>query len=326
MNTENSNGVRAVQTGSAPTSDLTAEQVKRLARELGADLCGLGAISAFRDEPAQRNPLQILPRASCVIGFGFRVPKALYETMHRGKQYYNYTMMGVKYIDEQFVEMFLLRMAALIENAGYDACVQRNTSNIRIQGDKTQNPELYDTYELKYASAVAPGKPVPDVILDFPKAARACGLGSISLKGNVLTKQFGPYVRFAFLITDAPLACDEPFKEDLCDGCGECMKACPGHAITTDGLDSWTCSVYYRGACKDDPYMTEGVLADNPERDDIVNGRKRFDAESARAIYPALDFLPHRINGYVGCLCGKACDYACYHHLERSGKLCGKKN
>ena len=302
---------------------LTSEWIKKRAAELGADLCGIGDIRQFEGSPAQRDPRQVLPDATCVIGFGFRVPKALYEQMARGKQFYNYTSLGVKYIDEEFVQMFLLRMAAMIENEGYDACVQRNTSNIRIQGDKTQNPELFDTYELRYAEAIAPGKPVPDIILDFPKAAQACGLGSVSMKGNVLTPRFGPYARFAFIITDAPLACDAPFEGSLCDHCGECARACPGHAIEESGeINTWSCSVYYRGGHKSNPYMTDEVIKDVPDREQILNGEKRFDAESARALYRELDFLPYSINGYVGCLCGKACDYACYRHLERSGKLC----
>ena len=304
---------------------LTRELIRKRALELGADLCGIGDIHLFEGSPAQRDPRQVLPDATCVIGFGFRVPKALYDAMGRGIQYYNYTSLGVKYIDEELAEMLLLRIAAMIENEGYDACVQRNTSNIRIQGDKTQNPELFDTYELQYASAIAPDKPVPDIILDFPRAAQICGLGSVSIKGNVLTKEFGPYVRFAFLITDAPLACDAPFAENLCDGCLKCAQACPGHALAENGLDSWQCSVYYRGAHKSNPYMSEEILRDAPDRERILSGEKRFDAESARALYQTLDFLPYSINGYVGCMCGKACDRACYEHLERSGLLCRAK-
>lgn len=303
---------------------LTSEIIKQRARELGADLCGIGDIRHFAGEAAQRDPRQILPNATCVIGFGFRVPKGLYEAMERGVQFLNYTSLGVKYIDEDFAEMLLLRMAALIENEGYDACVQRNTSNIRIQGDKTQNPELYDTYELQFASAIAPDKPVPDVVLDFSRAAQICGLGSVSVKGNVLTREFGPYVRWAFIVTDAELVCDAPFEGNLCDGCMACAQACPGHAISKDGLDSWTCSVYYRGAHAANPYMTDDCMADEPDRAQILAGEKTFDAQSARSLYKKLDFLPSRINGYVGCLCGKKCDVACYKALERRGVLCKK--
>lgn len=299
---------------------LTSEQIKEKAKEYGADLCGIASISRFADTDPQRDPKRILPKAQSVIGFGFRVPKGLYYCMEQETQFNNYTSLGVKYIDEEFSEIFLLRMAALIENEGYDACVQRNVSNLKIKGDKSQNPELIDTYELKFASAVSGDKPVPDVIIDFSHAARACGLGSISVRGNVLTREFGPFVRFVFLVTDALLEADPAFEEELCDRCGMCAQACPGNAVSMQGgLDTWQCSVYYRGGHKSNPYMTDAVLKEHPDREAILNGTFRFDARSARAVYGELDFLPSRTTGYAPCLCGKKCDTACYHHLKEKG-------
>ena len=67
--------------------------------------------------------------------------------------------------------------------------------------------------------------------------------------------------------------------------------------------------------------MTDDFLKDNPERDAILDGKKRFDRESARAIYPTLDVLPSRPTGYVPCLCGRACDNACFEHLKEAGRL-----
>ena len=151
--------------------------------------------------------------------------------------------------------------------------------------------------------------------MDFAQAAQICGLGCKSMKGNVLTKKYGPFVRLAFIITDAPLEVDAPFTEELCDNCGLCITACPGHAIRTGGLDSWQCSVYYRGAHKTNPYITSEFLRDNAEREAILNGEKRFDAESARQIYHELDFLPSHATGYAPCICGKACDIVCYKHI-----------
>ncbi|NLD87488.1 MAG: epoxyqueuosine reductase [Clostridiales bacterium] len=300
---------------------LTARIIKEKAREYGADLCGIASIDRFLDTDEQRSPLSVLPNAKSVIGFGFRIPKGLYYCMDRETQYSNYVSLGVKYIDEDLSEIFLLKMAALIENKGYDACVQRNISNLKIKGDKTQNPEVKDTYELVHARAVAEGKPVPDVIMDFPYAAKMCGLGSVSLKGNVITKEYGPFVRFVFIVTDAPLEPDSIFEENLCDSCGECIKACPGNAVSEEGLDSWQCSVYYRGAHRSNPYMTEDFLKGNPHREAILNGEYRFDSVSARGIYPHEDFMPMRQTGYAPCLCGKACDTACFNHLKRKGVI-----
>ncbi len=293
---------------------LTAEIVKQKAKELGATVCGIGKV--YKEENPQRDPKMILPDAKCIIGFGFMVPKGMYKAMENESQYYTYTSIGVKYIDEEMAEIFLLKMGGIIENEGYDACLQKSVPNLRIKGDKATNPEVVDTYELIHAEAVEEGKPVPDVIIDFGKAAKACGLGEMGLSGKIINKEYGPFMRYCFIITDAPLECDKELEENVCDSCGECIKACPGNAVSEEGLDTWQCSVYYKGAHKSNPFITDDFLKDNPEREAILNGEKRFDATSAREIYKELDFLPKTQWGYVPCLCGRKCDIACYKHLK----------
>ena len=288
--------------------------IKERARELGATLCRIGRV--YDEDDPQRDPRMILPHARAIIGFGFLVPKALYKAMDRKSQFYTYTSIGVKYEDEEMAEIFLLKMGGMIENEGYDACLQKAIPNLRIKGDKSTNPEVTDTYELIHATAVEPGKTVPDVILDFGKAAKACGLGETGLSGKIINKTYGPFMRYCFLITDAPLECDEPLTEPVCDRCGACIAACPGHAISENGLDTWQCAVYYKGAHKSNPFMTDTFLKDHPEREKILNGEKRFDASSAREILPQIDFLPRTQWGYMPCLCGRKCDIACYKHLK----------
>ena len=151
---------------------LTSADIKKKAAQLGATICGIGKV--YTEENPQRDPRSILPGAKCIIGFGFAVPKGFYKAMAQGNQHYGYTTLGVKYIDEEMAEIFLLKIGGMIENHGYDACLQKAIPNLRIKGDKTTNPEVVDTYELIHAEAVAPGKPVPDVIIDFGKAAKAC--------------------------------------------------------------------------------------------------------------------------------------------------------
>ena len=297
---------------------LTAEIIKQKAKELGAAVCGIGKIY---DEPdIQKDPRMILPEAKCIIGFGFAVPKALYHTMEIGSQFYTYVNEGVKYIDEELAEIFLLKIGAVIENEGFDACLQRTVPGMKAKGDKTTNPEVFDTFELM-SDPVEPGKPAPDVMIDFGKAAVACGIGELGLNGKIIAKGHGPYMRYAFIITDAPLECDEPLTETLCDKCGECIKACPGNAVSEEGLDTWQCAVYYKGAHKSNPFMTDDFIKDNPNREAILNGEYRFDAVSARALYPELKFLPKTHWGYAPCLCGKKCDIACYKHLKSIGKI-----
>ncbi len=295
---------------------ITAEMIKEKAKELGAVLCGIGDIKLFEDVVPEHNPLSVLPNAKCIIGCALPVPKGFYKTMESKSQYYTYTSLGVKYIDETFAEIFLLKLGAMIENEGYDACLQRNVPGMKVSGDPSTNPEVKDVYELKFSSSVDGKKPAPEVIIDTERAAFACGLGKAGLHGKIITPDFGTFLRFVYIVTDAPLELDKPFEVEVCDGCGECIKACPGKAISSDGLDTWQCSVYYRGAHKSNPFMTEEFLKDNPEREAIINGEKRFDRNSARELYPDLRFLPETHFGYVPCLCGKKCELACEKHRK----------
>ena len=179
---------------------LTAKIIKEKAKELGAVLCGIGDIKYFEGDDFQRNPLSILPNAKCIIGCALPVPKGFYKTMESESQFYTYTSMGVKYIDETFAEIFLLKLGNMIEDEGYDACLQRNVPGMRIKGDKTTNPEVKGTYELQFASPVEEGKPAPDVIIDTNKAARVCGLGSVGLHGKVITPEYGTYLVLYILL------------------------------------------------------------------------------------------------------------------------------
>lgn len=225
---------------------LTSREIKQMAAKLGASVCGVGRLDIFADEIPQRDPLRILPSAKSIIGFGFAVPRGLYRAMAEERQYYGYTTMGVKYVDEVTAPIFLLKMGAFIENFGYDACLQRSVPGMRIKGDKTTNPEVVDTYELIYAEAVETGKPVPDIIIDFGKAARACGIGATGRSGQILNQTYGPFMRYCFIVTDAKLEYDQPAPE-LCDNCGKCADACPAGAIGENGLDSWACKAQYKG-------------------------------------------------------------------------------
>ena len=298
---------------------LTSEAIKERARQLGASVCGVGKI--WEEKDPKRDPRMILPKAKCVVGFGFAVPKGLYLAMERGKQYYTYTTMGVKFLDEEMAEIFLLKIGKLIEDAGYDACLQRTVPNLKAQGDKTTNPEVMDTYELIYARAVDKDKPAPEVMIDFGKAARACGIGTAGKSGKIINRSYGPFMRYCFIVTDAPLVCDEPYEESLCQDCNACEQACPGGAISEAGVDTWQCSVYYKGAHKSNPFQTEDFLSERTDRQEILDGKKRFDAVSARELYPSLDFLPRTQWGYAPCLCGKKCDIACYRHLVGEWRL-----
>ena len=51
---------------------MTAEYIKKKAKEFGATICGIGNVELFRGDDIQHNPFSILPNAKSIIGFGIK--------------------------------------------------------------------------------------------------------------------------------------------------------------------------------------------------------------------------------------------------------------
>ena len=60
--------------------------------------------------------------------------------------------------------------------------------------------------------------------------ARLAGIGWIGKSCNLITPDRGPRLRFATVLTDAPVSCGVPI-ENMCRDCHVCEEACPVHAI-----------------------------------------------------------------------------------------------
>lgn len=72
-----------------------------------------------------------------------------------------------------------------------------------------------------------------DTNLAIPYAVQA-GLGEYGRNGLCITKEYGPRVRFGRIMTDMPLAHDEPVSfgvEETCQICRRCANNCPPQAI-----------------------------------------------------------------------------------------------
>ena len=67
---------------------------------------------------------------------------------------------------------------------------------------------------------------------EFPhKTAATCaGLGWIGKCALLITPEYGSALRFATVLTDAPLPTGEPVVESRCGECQECVDVCPGDA------------------------------------------------------------------------------------------------
>ncbi len=288
-------------------------QIIELAKKCDADIVGFAPASRF---DANDPIFKIFPNTKTVIGLGFRILRGIFRGVEEGTTYYQYTTMGVENLEETVMPMALIRVANLIEEEGYIALPQRKSPLI-LNEEGTTNPEV--DYTDVYHGVTKENQ------LDFLNCAVQCGLGEKSKIGSLLTPEYGPFIRYCFILTDMELEATPLAMPSLCDGCNECIKACPGCAINEDGkMDSWRCAVYYNGANgSKNPFMPPEAFAafDYAKKMGIINGTAQFDSEEAKEILDNIFFYPPAKHFYRTSICGRACDRACYIHLEQKGLL-----
>ena len=256
------------------------QEIIKLAKENLADIVGFASRDAFcKDDPI----FKIFPETKTVIALAFRVLRGIYRGTEEGTTYYQYTTMAVENMEETIMPMAAIKVANLIESKGFIALPQRRHQQLMSETDST-NPEV--AYDAVYRGLTAENQ------MNFTDAAVKCGIGEKGLSGAVLTDDFGPMIRYCFVLTDAEIEADEVKKPHLCDNCGRCINACPGKAISEKGeLDPWQCAVYYNGANgTKNPFMPPDALADFENRLEIIAGEAKVTPETARKILDNLYF------------------------------------
>ena len=284
------------------------------AKKYDADIVGFADASRFSKDD---EIFKIFPETKTVIGLGFRVLRGNSRGVEEGTTYYQYTTMGVENLEETVMPLALINVSNLIEDEGFLAIPQRKNQLI-VNDETSTNPEVDYTDVVRGVSA--------EHQIDFLNCAVMCGLGEKSMINSLLTDEYGPFIRYCFILTDAEIEPSDLIKPHLCDGCGECIKACPGKAIADDGkTDSWRCAVYYNGANgSKNPFMPPEAFSDFENRMDIINGTAEFDIDGAKEILDNIYFYPPAKHYYRTSICGRACDRACYIHLEEKGLLTKK--
>lgn len=281
------------------------------AEKYDTDVITFTSAEAF---PKDSAVFKVFPETKTVIALGFRILRGIMRGIEEGTTYYQYTTMAVENLEETVMPFAMLQVASVIERGGFLALPQRRHQLIMAEENST-NPEVDHTDIFRGIPAEAQ--------LDFPETAVLCGLGEKGLSGSIINKDYGPFLRYCFILTDAEIEPSEKEVYTLCDGCGKCIKACPGKAIASDGtLDAWRCAVYYNGANgSKNPFMPPDALLNFENRSEIISGDADFDSETAKEILDSLYFYPPAKHSYRSSICGRACDRACYIHLEEKGVL-----
>ncbi|MBI4978554.1 MAG: hypothetical protein HZC28_13830 [Spirochaetes bacterium] len=298
---------------------LTSAKVKKMARALGADLCGIASMERFEGAPKQQDPRYIFPDAKACITLAFRIPRGYLRGIEEGTYFNAYTAMGYGGLNAIYMPVVMREICCFIEDNGFEAAPVPNFYSGSSISFATQQ------YDPTRSRAVSPDKPSPDVLVDFRVAAFASGLGEFGWSKMFLTPEFGPMQRIVCILTDAPLAPDPIFTGKVCDRCKICVAQCTGCAISKDETESITvaghkvewgkfdyikCSVAYVGGLPEyNPFLQIG--ADPEKYKDQYSGGAMLDKHMP---YP-VPFSRPAVEGARGCM------RACYAHLEEKGLL-----
>jgi epoxyqueuosine reductase QueG len=144
------------------------------------------------------------PRA---ISVGVVMPSAIVDQLHRrgdkavALAYHSHSYDILNFRLDQIAS----RLASTLQREGYRA--------FPVPASQTVDEErLYGLFSHKLAAHLA-------------------GLGWIGKSCLLVAPEVGPRVRWASVLTDAPLTVGQPLVE-RCGGCTECVDACPAHAFT----------------------------------------------------------------------------------------------
>lgn len=189
---------------------LTA-QVKKYARELGADLVGIANIERYAKAPLKMSPQGILPTARSVIVCAVKHPDACIELGGRPEPQ-DIGPYAIQYVMNDRLDVISYKLGRYLDDIGYKS-VPIASSNIW----------RYRSY--KELDAIFS----PDISHIY--SAACAGLGQIGWNGLCITPEYGARNRFVSVITEAELAPDPLYDGPaVCDMCGECIRRCPTDA------------------------------------------------------------------------------------------------
>lgn len=110
---------------------------------------------------------------------------------------------------------------------------------------KEKLAELFDALDQRVGGAGGRAFTDSAPVMDKAWAQRA-GLGWQAKNTNLITRSHGSFVFLGELITDVPLAPDDPFTADHCGSCTRCLDACPTGALDAPyQIDAERCISYW---------------------------------------------------------------------------------
>jgi epoxyqueuosine reductase QueG len=183
------------------------DEIKKIAGIWGIDFYGVSDLAPAREAIlAQGGPVTAsYPRA---VSAGIRLLDTIVDQLPNASERavaINYRHHGYDLVNQR-LDLFISRVSGLIQRGGHKALpvpASRRVDNERICG-----------------------------LFSHKLAAHQAGLGWIGKNCLLITPEAGPRVRWASVLTDAPLQVTGKPMDERCGTCSQCVEICPVKAFT----------------------------------------------------------------------------------------------
>lgn len=188
---------------------ITADEVKDIAIEQGADRCGIAHVNRFEGAPNGFRPRDIYGACKSVVVFLKRMPSAAINA-ERNPVVYTHTAN---------------QLYSALDTIGLNLCYQLEKKGIKSVPVPTDVPYLHWEPDRMHGMG----------ILSMRHAARQAGLGILGRNTLLINRELGNLVYIGAILTNSALKSD-PIVDDFdCPpDCRLCIDACPVQAL--DGV------------------------------------------------------------------------------------------
>jgi epoxyqueuosine reductase QueG len=211
------NDIEICASSSGPTK-VDLEEVKKIARDIGADLVGVVATQTLEDFPPDPRwpqvPSRISPHGKSVIVVAKHIPAGAYRLkMPAADRYINNLVL-------RRVDRIAHALASRLEELGHPS--------LAVITNETAWKLKRGTYGY----------------LSTRHLAVEAGMGTIGLNLNLVTPEYGSRVQLAAVLSELETEVDSQLTEQVCvgEGCSRCLYSCPPDAVGHFTLDKRGCS------------------------------------------------------------------------------------
>lgn len=192
-------------------------KIKEIAKELGADLCGIAPVERFTDAPAGFHPCDVLPECKSVIVIA--------------KKFLNSTLFANSTIPYSVVRnelssklnQMVISLAEILEKKGFIA--------IPVS---TLGPVEYDALEDRWRG-----------VISLKHAAVYAGLGKMGKNSLLINDKYGNMLWLSAVLVSQELQPDDIAEYQPCpQECRLCIESCPVNALDENPMNQKKCYIH----------------------------------------------------------------------------------